>query len=564
MLAALGAVAVAAIATALWDASRADGLVVDAFAVPTDFERQGLSGDVVADDVVERLGAIRRVAMSVSYSITNDVSSDRANEVKVDIPETGISVSDAWRYLRHWLGHERHLTGSLRELGNGQVALSLSLDGAGAMTETGKLSDLPALEQNAAEDVFGAFDAVNYINYLSSTGRHREAMESAARFVRGSQGLLHADSYCLWAYTTVFATGNAELGLARAHLAMTISPLLAVAHVMAARFDLFLGRDEDLLAEDRIILSLHNEDQLPAHRHGGFAQMQQQASAQIALFQGDFANALYWSCSHSCTEQGLLVTKSIMAARLHDIALARKLLGEGLAAGDIDSAGVSEARFYIDSAKGDWRAVSADAEGISVYPKSSNVSPHLVALTNATYGGPLFAIGQARAGWFAQAQATIDATPTDCVACVTARGDIDALQKHWTSAAAWFARAVKLAPSIPFAYTDWGAMLLGKGDGDGAIAKFLIASQIGPHFADPLEMWGEALMQKERSDLALAKFEEANKYAPNWGRLHLEWGSALMYLGKQSEAQQQFAIASRLVLSDADAARLFLWREKHV
>jgi tetratricopeptide (TPR) repeat protein len=70
-------------------------------------------------------------------------------------------------------------------------------------------------------------------------------------------------------------------------------------------------------------------------------------------------------------------------------------------------------------------------------------------------------------------------------------------------------------------------MLLRKGNYDAAIAKFTLANQKGPHFADPLEMWGEALMRKNRSDLALANFAEANKYAPNWGRLHLKWGEAL-------------------------------------
>jgi tetratricopeptide (TPR) repeat protein len=74
------------------------------------------------------------------------------------------------------------------------------------------------------------------------------------------------------------------------------------------------------------------------------------------------------------------------------------------------------------------------------------------------------------------------------------------------------------SPDIPFADTDWGAMLLAAGDAAGAIGKFQSANQKGPKFADPLEGWGEALMAKNQSHLALAKFAEAEKYAPNWGR----------------------------------------------
>jgi len=99
-------------------------------------------------------------------------------------------------------------------------------------------------------------------------------------------------------------------------------------------------------------------------------------------------------------------------------------------------------------------------------------------------------------------------------------------------------------------------VLLERGQPEAAIAKFTLANQKGPKFADPLEMWGEALMKKSRSDLALAKFEEADKYAPNWGRLHLKWGEALGYAGQKDEAQKQYALAAGLDLSSADKAEL--------
>ncbi len=143
-------------------------------------------------------------------------------------------------------------------------------------------------------------------------------------------------------------------------------------------------------------------------------------------------------------------------------------------------------------------------------------------------------------------------------------GQIDALDRSWNGAVYWFSRAAQAAPSIPFANTDWGQMLLAKGNLDDAIAKFRSKHTKGPHFADPLELWGEALMQKNRSDLALAKFEEADKYAPNWGRLHLEWGWAMLYAGKRDGAKKQFDAAAHLGLSPTDAAILARLRMSHV
>ena len=118
-------------------------------------------------------------------------------------------------------------------------------------------------------------------------------------------------------------------------------------------------------------------------------------------------------------------------------------------------------------------------------------------------------------------------------------------------------------PDIPFADTDWGQMLMAKGDLDGAITKFESANKKGPHFADPLEMWGEALIAKNRSDLALAKFAEANKYAPNWGRLHLKWGEALLWSGDKDGAHKQFAIASGLDLTQSERFELGRMTKEH-
>src|SRR5581483_11903949 len=99
-------------------------------------------------------------------------------------------------------------------------------------------------------------------------------------------------------------------------------------------------------------------------------------------------------------------------------------------------------------------------------------------------------------------------------------------------------------------------MLLARGDAIGAIAKFKLANQKSPHFADPIEMWGEALMAKNQSHLALGKFAEAEKYAPNWRRLHLKWGEAFAYVGTKDDAKSQFARPAALHLPPSEKSEL--------
>jgi tetratricopeptide (TPR) repeat protein len=215
----------------------------------------------------------------------------------------------------------------------------------------------------------------------------------------------------------------------------------------------------------------------------------------------------------------------------------------------------------------EWSAVIAKtARFESLLKETENVTPYSPAFTPVTLSRriwPFTAAALARTGDMKGAMALIGKTPLDCDLCVRIRGNIAGLNQDWKGAARWFAMVSARAPSIPFADMDWGAMLLAKGDLDGAIAKFESAHAKGPHFADPLEMWGEALIAKNRSDLAPAKFEDADKYAPNWGRLHLKWGEALLWSGDKAGANKQFDSAASLELSSPEKSELARVRASH-
>jgi tetratricopeptide (TPR) repeat protein len=217
--------------------------------------------------------------------------------------------------------------------------------------------------------------------------------------------------------------------------------------------------------------------------------------------------------------------------------------------------------YYQHAALGQWQAAAADARAIAAAfdERSMKAGPVLVS---HSWAFPLLVVAEARGGDLARAKADADAMPMDCYACLRAHGVIDSLERNWAPADGWFMRAVKAAPSVPFAYEDWGRSLLDRGKADDAIAQFKLANQKGPHFADPLEGWGEALMAKNQSHLALAKFAEAEKYAPNWGRLHLKWGEALFYASREDEANVQFARAAQLDLAPADKTELARMSER--
>ncbi len=556
---ALGALIVVGICVAMWNASQADGLIVDSFSVPQALAVTGTTGDIVAADMTNKIAAVRDFANDHSLARSKDVRQDRDQDIKVEIPETGVSFAQAWRYLKQWLGNERHLGGDVRTLADGQIALTASLGGADTFRFTGKPADLDKLEQQAAERVFGAVDPVNIVLYLAGKGRLADSLAAAGHLVSlGGDRQILSESYSLYANIIRFVTGDVKRSVAMAQLSIALDPKPAPQHMELLNSSRALGHDETVLQQARLIAGLRQEDNMGSWRTGeGVPYVWQLGAYWRAMDTGDFANAASQPCLYSCSLSEGALRRARAEALAHEDRRALASIAEASAAGDADASDVAEVRYRVHANLGDWASAVADAQQmIAAFMAEKEYGENFRKLYTQTHAMPLLATAQARSGDFAKAWATINATALDCYGCVRTRGQIAALQRNWNGSAYWFSHAVMQGPSLPFANADWGQMLMTKGDLDGAIAKFEGARDKGPHFAEPEEMWGEALIAKNRSDLALAKFEEASKYAPNWGRLHLKWGEALWWSGNRDAAKKQFAIASSLDLTAAEKAEL--------
>jgi tetratricopeptide (TPR) repeat protein len=559
MLVFVGVLAVIGIAAAIWNASQADGLVVDSFSVPPSLAAAGIGGDVVADDLTQKIAAVRNFANDNSLARSKDVREEHDRDVKVEIPETGVSLAEAWRYLKLWLGHERHLSGHVRSLPDGRIALTVSLDGADSFTFTGAAGDLDALENRAAERVFATVDPINVVLYLLAKGRTDETMAAVKHLLAlGGTPTEMSEDYALYANMNRYMVGDLPVSVARAQLAISLDPKTAPAHMELIGSEHILGHDEVVLQQARLVASLRQEDNVGAWRIGnGVPFVWQLGAFYRAAETGDFADIMHQRCLYICSLSDAALQRATAAARLHDPAQARTLIAQAITAGDTNASDLARARYYIDADLRNGRVASSDARAMSAAVMAdTEYGIGYRKISARTQVLPLLARALASVGDFAGAHRAIDATPGDCYDCMETRGVIDAAEKNWNGAAFWFARAVNSSPSIPFAYIDWGQMLLARGDTDGALAMFKVANKLGPHFADPLEMWGEALIAKSRSDLALAKFAEAAKYAPNWGRLHLKWGEALVWSNDKDGAKKQFALAATLDLTPAEASEL--------
>ncbi len=87
---------------------------------------KGLTGSVVASMLLDRLTALQN--KTDSSRAAGSYTRDWGNDIKVEIPNTGISISEAYRYLVGWLGNQTHISGEVYRTDNG-IALNVRVSG---------------------------------------------------------------------------------------------------------------------------------------------------------------------------------------------------------------------------------------------------------------------------------------------------------------------------------------------------------------------------------------------------------------------------------------------------
>jgi tetratricopeptide (TPR) repeat protein len=558
MTALIGFAVTGALAFMLWNASGSGGLAIEPFSVPPDLAARGLTGQVVASKLLDRLVAMQQQTDSQRDPAT--YTNYWGDDIKVEIPSTGVSIGELDRFLREKLGHPTHISGEMVRDENG-LSVTARAGTLGSGTVHGSETNVDALIGKLAESVYGITEPYRYGAWLAENGRSAEGIATFVAVKNRGSASERAWGYLGWANSLEGTKGvYARLRAMRDLHRRWPGEYLPGQNV---------GIIEDELSHPAQAIALLQESAplLSSSTHGGIRLdvvpiVKKRVQSFIDLDLGDFHGAApLWKEEVDFGPQGVTYNMHSMLARAqlgeHDLRAARATMADPHEPGGVNpeenANNIVWLRMMINAAAGQWPAVVAEQrdEGASVlarFPTLRTVAPFSTI--------PLIAYAHANLGHFRLAEELIAWSPADCYRCLVLRAKIAELERQHSRADWWFARAIAQQPSIPFAYSEWGVALLARGKLDDAIAKFTIASQKGPHFADPLEMWGEALIARNRCDLALAKFEEASRYAPNWGRLHLKWGEALLWSGDKAGAQKQLAIARGIDLSSSERSEL--------
>ena len=159
----MGIAIAAGLAFIIWDAAHSQGLLVEPFSVPPDLAAKGITGQMVASQLLDKLNAMQ--SSTQSQRPPQSYSNNWGDDLKVEIPETGVSIGELRSFLRDWLGHDTHISGEVWRTANG-IAVSVRSSGSGGETLTGTESDLDGLMQQAAESVYRTTQPYRYANFL--------------------------------------------------------------------------------------------------------------------------------------------------------------------------------------------------------------------------------------------------------------------------------------------------------------------------------------------------------------------------------------------------------------
>jgi tetratricopeptide (TPR) repeat protein len=492
------------------DAVTSREVVVEPFRMPSTLAAHGFDGTIVAGGLLDELGRLQDATRSTSAA--RGLTGAWSGDIKLDVPETGISLGEISRLLRDRFGHDVHIDGDLVEAPAGGLSLTVRGNGVPPKTIDGSATDLRKLTVAAAEYVYSKSQPGRWASYLNTHGRYEEAIAFCKSAVGSAEPAERAMLLTRWAVALESSGGSVREGLALERAATKLQPDLWTAHNN-------LQNDLMILADEEGAWKAGEAMRRAAGGRPGLAPEVYYQNLDYVTW-----NLKPWlESTVADAEANAGAGTGVISAgpsiadielRLHDpeaADLALKTARED----PNDLAGnamIRHVRGRMALEAGDLATAVVELEAFGTAYANPSVSTN-----NPGYHCWIAPVEEA-AGHPDKADTLLKSAGT-FVDCYRFRADILDGRGNWPGAQQAYAEAVALAPDLPAAYYSWGVALARHGDLVRAEAKLIDANKRGPHWADPLKAWGDVLLKQGNRKEALAKYDEALKYAPNWKQL---------------------------------------------
>jgi tetratricopeptide (TPR) repeat protein len=498
------------VAIMIRDAVTSRRVVIEPFDAPPALAARGLTGKVVANALLDELSRLQDATHSSSAA--RGLSGAWTGNIKLEVPETGVSIGEISRLLRERFGHDLHIDGDLIETATGGLALTVRGNGVPPKTFSRSATELDKLTVEAAEYVYSQSQPARWASYLGGVERYEEAIAFCRTAVASADPAERPRLLDAWAVTIILSGGSAREALALERATVKLQPDLWSAHANIQNDLMILGDEEDAwrAGEDMRTAAGGRPGRAPEDDYTNWDYLTWNLQAWLdGIVANAEANAGVGTGSGSA---GPIIAD--IQSRLHDpqaADLALKTTKEDPHDPTI-AAMTHNVRGRLAAEAGDVASAAMEMEAYGAAFANPAVS------SNTPGYNCWIAPAEEAAGHPDKADAVLKAAGT-FVDCYRFRADILDGRSDWVGAKKVYADAVALAPDLPAAYYSWGVALARHGDFMGAAAKLKDANQRGPHWADPLKAWGDVLVKQAKIKEAVVKYDEALKYAPNWNQL---------------------------------------------
>ena len=501
-------------------ASRSDALIVEGFRVPPTLESRGLSGEVVATQLLDRLAQMEEQSDSIRTAKT--YGNNWGDELKIDIPNTRATADQLWRLLRGWLGSETRISGEVTQTPEGLV-LTTRVGTRPGQRFVSKSGDLQDLTRQGSEYIYKATQPYRYSVYIARLdGREAERQELLEELTRDPSATERK-----WAFNGLnrVADGRGHFRRAEyfARRMLAIDPNMYVAYTNLGFALWSQGRDQEAADVFQRIDTITISDEFDANMTADNRCADRAQLAFIVMDPKALSEAA--ACMRASINPGYpgfgLFAQAAAEALKHDprlpMAIRPAHFGDAPA---IDAeANSAELRLRGLMLSGPSPRMSAAMDEYvrtgearaAAYPQARSIVPIV--------DWPMRAEALAMLGRTTEAQALITRTPRNCYTCLRVRGLVAKAAGDRATAQRWFLEAARQGPRLAPAFLDWGRLLLDNRRYGSAAVKMREASRLAPNWADPLKYWGDVLAAQGKRDQAREKYDAALQLAPNWAEL---------------------------------------------
>jgi tetratricopeptide (TPR) repeat protein len=492
------------------DAVASRRVVIEPFHAPPPLAARGIDGTVVAAMLLDDLSGLQDATRSSSAA--RGLSGAWSDNIKLEVPEAGISLAEISRLLRERFGHDVHIDGDLVETPTGGLSLTVRGNSVPPKTFEGAAAELGRLAVVASEYVYSKSQPGRWASYLTIHGRNKEAIAFCKSAVGSAEPADRAILLSRWGVALSGSGGSIRESVGLERAAIKLQPDLWSAHNNIINGLMILADEEGAwkAGEEMLKVAGGRPGRAPEIYFQNWDTLTWNLMPWLA---GAIADAEFNAGvgSQDVTSGPIIAD---VYARLHDWEAADLALKTATEDPD-DVAGIALAhnvhgRLALEA--GDTATAVTEMEAFGTAFENPSVSTE-----NPGYQCWI-APAEEAAGHPDKADALLKSAGT-YVDCYRFRADILDTRGNWPGAQKAFAEAVALAPDLPAAYYSWGVALAKHGDLGGAEAKLKDANKRGPHWADPLKAWGDVLVKAGHGKDALVKYDEALKYAPNWKEL---------------------------------------------